>query len=145
MIGIPVEAADGQSLTIDPVVPLDPEGLAYILYTSGTTGEPKGVMQTHRGVLRQITAYSESLELDPDDRLSWVSGYGFDAAAQDIFSALLAGAMLCPVAAREAPGSELMETILTAGVTVLHATPTVYRHLLGGESNFGHDLSAARR
>jgi len=139
---IDIEAADGQMT--DPVVTLDPEGLAYILYTSGTTGEPKGVMQTHRGVVQQITTYSQSLGVAAGDRLSWLSGYGFDAAVQDIFGALLSGATLCPVSVREAPGSELMDTLLAAGVTVLHATPTVYRHLLGGELNCGHDLSGIR-
>ncbi len=128
----------------DPLVTLDPDGLAYILYTSGTTGEPKGVMQTHRGVVQQITTYSQSLGVAAGDRLSWLSGYGFDAAVQDIFGALLNGAMLCPLPVRETAGSELMDTLLAAGVTVLHATPTVYRHLLGGELNCGHDLSAIR-
>jgi non-ribosomal peptide synthetase component F len=128
----------------DPVVTIDPQGLAYILYTSGTTGEPKGVMQTHAGVLQQVMTYSQSLELEAGDRLSGLSGYGFDAAVQDIFGALLNGARVCPLPVRERSGTALMDTLLAAGVTVLHTTPTVYRHLLGGELNCGHDLSAIR-
>jgi amino acid adenylation domain-containing protein len=143
--GVPVISIPEDAVAVsDPVVTIDPEGLAYILYTSGTTGEPKGVVQTHRGVLQQITAYSQGLGLVAGDRLSWLSGFGFDAAVQDIFGALLNGASVCPVSVREAPGSVLMDTVLAAGVTVLHATPTVYRHLLGGELNCGHDLSGIR-
>ena len=146
---INIEALAGMPVS-EPGVAIDAQSLAYILYTSGTTGRPKGVMQTHAGVLQQIGRYSDSLKLVADDRLSLLSGYGFDAAVQDIFGALLNGAALYPLAMRElmhagVSSSELMDELTAAQVTVLHATPTVYRYLLGGELSCTNDLSCIRR
>ncbi len=50
-----------------------PDRLAYILYTSGSTGEPKGVMQNHRNVLHYIRVYTNNLHLNADDRLTLLS------------------------------------------------------------------------
>ncbi|HEX6913487.1 MAG TPA: amino acid adenylation domain-containing protein, partial [Longimicrobium sp.] len=135
-----IEAAE----SADPV-PLEvaPETPAYILYTSGSTGEPKGVVQVHRNVLHHIRTYANRLHVAPSDRLSLFSGYGFDAAVMDIYAALLTGATLCPIPMRGEAAADLPAAVLRRGVTVFHSTPTVYRHLaaqLGG----GHDLSRIR-
>jgi len=124
----------------------DPAALAYLIYTSGTTGEPKGVMQTHGGALAQVRRYCASLGLEADDRLSLLSGYGFDAAVQDLFGALLTGATLYPLDVRGGTAAGALVDQLVAGrVTVVHATPTVYRYLFGGELHCDQDLSAVRR
>ncbi|WP_437947962.1 amino acid adenylation domain-containing protein [Sorangium sp. So ce296] len=107
-----------------------PEALAYLLYTSGSTGRPKGVMQSHRGALHHARTYASGLFLDADDRVSLLSSYAFDAAVMDLFGALLAGATLCPI---EAGGEALLRlgpAVAERRVTVLHATPTVYRRIL---------------
>jgi len=145
---INIDALDGLPVS-EPGVAIDGRSLAYIIYTSGTTGRPKGVMQTHQGVMQQILRYSGSLKLRAEDRLSLLSGYGFDAAVQDIFGALLNGAALYPLALRElmsaaVSSSELVDELVVAQITVLHATPTVYRYLLGGELSCAHDLSCIR-
>ena len=118
--------------------------LAYILYTSGSSGRPKGVAQTHRHVLAHIEGWSRQLGLTADDRLSLCSGYGFDAAVQDLFAALLHGAALYPLELRAGTASELVERIAAAQLTVLHATPTVYRYLFGGRVTCAQDLSQLR-
>ncbi|HHQ15150.1 MAG TPA: hypothetical protein ENK16_08965, partial [Chromatiales bacterium] len=145
---IPVSMMDGQPPepweTLRPV-PVSADDPVYVLYTSGTTGEPKGVVQTHGGLLNQIGRYAASLELGPADRLSLLSGYGFDAAVQDIFGALLSGASVHPLDLRgQASGEQLVSALCQAQVTVVHATPTVYRHLFGGELNCSHDLGSIR-
>ena len=76
---------------LNPGVAIAPQTLAYILFTSGSSGAPKGVMQTHRNVLHHIRTYTNALHLNTDDRVSLLSPYGFDAAVMDIFGALLNG------------------------------------------------------
>ncbi|HST59700.1 MAG TPA: amino acid adenylation domain-containing protein, partial [Longimicrobium sp.] len=120
-----------------------PDAAAYILYTSGSTGEPKGVVQSHRNVLRHIRTYAGRLGVRPGDRLSLFSGYGFDAAVMDIYAALLTGATLCPIGLRGPAAADLPGAVLRRGVTVFHSTPTVYRHL-AAQLRPGHDLSAIR-
>lgn len=148
--------ADGVALRVRPDTP------AYILYTSGSTGLPKGVVQTHGNVLRFIASYTNALHLHPGDRLSLISSYSFDAAVIDVFAALLNGATLCPLGVRGEEIDELPRELASLGVTVYHSTPTVYRYLasalagpralprvrlvvLGGEEVLKTDLEAFRK
>jgi amino acid adenylation domain-containing protein len=124
-------------------VEVSPETPAYILYTSGSTGEPKGVVQSHRNVLHHIRTYVNRLHLGAGDRLSLFSAYGFDAAVMDIYGALLSGATLCPIDLRSEAAGDLPRQLLARGVTVYHSTPTVYRHLLS-QLNAEEDLSRVR-
>ncbi|MDJ0928353.1 MAG: amino acid adenylation domain-containing protein, partial [Gammaproteobacteria bacterium] len=147
--GVPLLEIDvgvREPATVAPIVAIPADSPAYVLYTSGSTGAPKGVVQSHAGLLSQLGRYSGALGLDADDRLSWLSGYGFDAAVQDIFGALLSGASLHPVDLGSGlAASDAVGRLADAGVTVVHATPTVYRHLFGGELTCRHDLGAIRQ
>src|SRR5262249_45241876 len=73
-----------------------PDAIAYILHTSGSTGQPKGIMQNHRNVLHFVRVYTNNLHLKDDDKLTLFSSCSHDAAVVDIFSALLNGATLYP-------------------------------------------------
>jgi amino acid adenylation domain-containing protein len=109
---------------------ISPDTLAYLLYTSGSTGQPKGVMQNHRNVLHFIRNYTNNLNIAADDKLTLLSSYSFDAAVMGIFGALLNGATLCPFDIREAGIHNLSQWLEEWGITIYHSTPTVFRHFL---------------
>lgn len=111
-------------------VSADPGALAYLLYTSGSTGQPKGVMQNHRNVLHFIRAYTNNLKLTANDRLSLFSSYCFDASVMDIYGALLNGAALYPVDIKKQGFDGAVKCLLDEAITVYHSTPTVYRHFV---------------
>lgn len=121
-------AADVVGHSTLPVVA--PDCFAYILYTSGTTGRPKGVIQNHRNVLHFIRNYTNNLGIGPEDKLSLLSSYCFDAAIMDIFGALLNGAELLPFDLRQDGLARFTDWIIEQGITIYHSTPTVYRYLL---------------
>ncbi|MEO0723111.1 MAG: amino acid adenylation domain-containing protein [Bacteroidota bacterium] len=125
------------------VEPLDPStlphGEAYVLYTSGSTGQPKGVVQSHRNVLHFIRVYTNNLHLSTADHLSLLPKYTFDASVMDVFGALLNGATL-DVYDVEAQGLYSLDSwIQERGITVLHCVPTVYRAFLGKDKISGLD------
>jgi amino acid adenylation domain-containing protein len=125
---------------IDPPS-VEPDRLAYILYTSGSTGEPKGVMQSHRNVLHYIRVYTNNLHLNADDRLTLLSSYCFDASVMDIYGALLNGATLYPIDIREDGLAALSERLVSDEITVYHSTPTVYRYFLGAQASLPANVS----
>ena len=73
-------------------VAVQPDQLAYVLYTSGSTGEPRGVAVTQRGLANLVGWHRTTYELRPGDRVSHAAGLGFDAVIEEIFPALAAGA-----------------------------------------------------
>lgn len=115
---------------------------AYILYTSGSTGVPKGVLQNHRNVMHFISTYSNRLHINPDDRLSLFSSYSFDAAVMDIYGALLNGAALFPFDIKgQGEPHRLVRWLIDERVTIFHSIPTVFRFVvdvLSGRESFTH-------
>lgn len=86
--------------TADPA-PLDdlagPDTLLYVMYTSGSSGAPKGIGVTHRNVAR-LVRNNDYVRLEPGDRVAQVSNPAFDAATFEIWGALLNGAHLVGLA-----------------------------------------------
>jgi amino acid adenylation domain-containing protein len=109
---------------------IEPDRLAYILYTSGSTGQPKGVMQNHRNVLHYIRLYTNNLHLNVDDRLTLLSSYCFDASVMDIYGALLNGATLYPIDIKQEGLNGISQQLIDEKITVYHSTPTVYRYFV---------------
>ena len=73
------------------------EDLAYIMYTSGTTGRPKGVMLTHKNVIAFCDWVVSDYGFCATDRFSHHNRIGFDFSVMDIFACFFAGGTLCPV------------------------------------------------
>ncbi|MEU0036600.1 amino acid adenylation domain-containing protein [Streptomyces sp. NPDC006333] len=80
-----------------PAVRPGPEDAAYVCYTSGTTGTPKGVVVPHRAVL-DLVASTDYVRLTPDDVVAQAANPAFDAVTFEIWSALAAGARLVGLA-----------------------------------------------
>jgi len=108
------------------------ERMAYILYTSGTEGRPKGVVQNHRNVLHFIRSYTNNLHIGERDALTLFSSYGADAAVMDIFAAMLTGAALYPIDLRADSFAELKDWLRAERITVFHSTPTVFSYVADG-------------
>ncbi|MBW4629689.1 MAG: amino acid adenylation domain-containing protein [Brasilonema octagenarum HA4186-MV1] len=77
----------------NPTTSIKPDSLAYVMYTSGSTGQPKGVSIIHRGVVR-LVKQTDYISISTQDVIAQASNYAFDAATFEIWGALLNGARL---------------------------------------------------
>jgi amino acid adenylation domain-containing protein len=121
---------------------------AYVIFTSGTTGEPKCVLGTHKPLSHFIDWHVRQFELKKTDRFSMLSGLAHDPLLRDIFTPLWIGATLSIPAPDDilSPG-RLPEWMEQQQITVAHLTPAIGALLAGSSGEgleAGKPLSALR-
>lgn len=127
----PGECRDETAETAPIIADVRPDHLAYVLYTSGSTGQPKGVGIEHRA----LTNFLDSMRVEPGlsraDVLLAITTLSFDIAGLELLLPLTTGARII-LAPREVAtdGAAMMRAMEDHGVTVLQATPASWRLLL---------------
>jgi amino acid adenylation domain-containing protein len=112
---------------------------AFIMYTSGSSGEPKGVVQTHRSVLQKIRATTLMLETTPADRIAMFSTYAVGQGLTAMFSALLRGAAVCQFDVRRQGLERLARWLVEQRISIFISSATLFRSLvrtLDGSAQF---------
>jgi amino acid adenylation domain-containing protein len=108
--------------------PCAPTDLAYVMYTSGSSGQPKGVLVPHRAVLR-LAVGNNFAQLDADQVLLQLAPLAFDASTFEIWGALLNGGTLAILPAERPSLDEIAQAIAEHGVTTLWLTAGLF-HLM---------------
>lgn len=123
---------------LDKVVDTDP---AYIMYTSGSTGVPKGVTIAYRGVVEYAQAVAETFRLTENSVLGLQSGFHFDNSVFDIYGCLLTGAKLViiPEVLFMYP-HKLMDLVAEKEVTCVFWVPTVMISVANSGALEGREL-----
>ena len=106
---------------------VSPDAPAYICYTSGSTGEPKGIVATHRKTVAQARASAEALNHGPDDRHTLLHSPAAGAGRATLWRALLSGGSLLPRRVGQEGVSGLRDWLDAEGATVLFCSPSLYR------------------
>ncbi len=127
---INIDEIDASRSTDSLGLSISPAALAWILYTSGSTRGPKGVVQNHRNVLHFVRNYTNGLRLCSEDRLTVLSSFSVNAGNHDIFTALLNGASLYPLNIKEVGVGRVAGWLGQHNITIYHSVPTVFRHFI---------------
>ncbi|BAV05297.1 amino acid adenylation domain-containing protein [Filimonas lacunae] len=114
-----------------PVVPYAGNELIYILHTSGSTGQPKGVEVTHRNVVNLFTGMLKSPGITAADKLLAITSISFDIAYVELFLTLLAGAEIVLANADMAKdGRALLQVMEQENISMMQATPATWKMLI---------------
>jgi amino acid adenylation domain-containing protein len=111
----------------------DPDAIAYVAFTSGSTGDPKAVIGTHAPLSHFLDWHCRTFMLNEIDRFCMLSGLSHDPLLRDIFTPLWQGATLYVPDSDDIGTRRLAEWIRKKAITVAHLTPALAGTLTAGE------------
>ena len=143
-------------------LPIALETFSYILYTSGSTGQPKGVLHNHRTILHNVMRHVDAFKITPDDRQTLLYTSSVYGGQRDMFNALLNGASLHVYVVKNQGIAGLPQWLIDNKITIYCSVATVFRMLiqtldgshkfknlrlikLGGEASHRRDIDDFKR
>ncbi len=125
------EAGALQTIPPQPLPKIHPEMRAYVIFTSGSSGVPKGVEVSHGSVVNLLNSAWELLEIGPQDRLFAITTLSFDISVLELLLPLVSGGTVV-IGSKDAAADSilLMDQLAGSRATVLQATPVTFRMLL---------------
>ncbi len=111
-------------------LPVGPDDCAYLIYTSGSSGTPKGALNAHRGLCNLTTAHIEAFEVTPESRVLQFASWSFDAMASELAMSLCSGACLCLCPAESIiPGPPLVEAVNDLRISHITLPPAALQYM----------------
>jgi amino acid adenylation domain-containing protein len=143
-------ASEGKTIGSRDQAPLDlggdlgPDDPAYVFFTSGTSGIPKAVIGSHKGLSHFLRWQRDTFQVGPQDRIAQLTGLSFDVVLRDIFLPLTSGASLYfPDARDDTTSGSVFDWLERDKISVIHTVPTLAQKWLGSVSP-GVTLAALR-
>jgi amino acid adenylation domain-containing protein len=103
----------------------DADDPAYLFFTSGTTGIPKAVLGTHKGLGHFVQWQRQAFGITPADRVAQLTGLSFDVILREFFLPLTTGATLCLRPFDDLSADAVLSWLAAEGITTIHTVPTL--------------------
>jgi amino acid adenylation domain-containing protein len=159
---IDIDQFDYHEAVADPIVDYAPEEIVQILFTSGSTGQPKGAIENYRYLVRAVSTKLYAYGYEPNERILQTSKFTFAGPHLLVFTALLNGNALCYYNIAEEGIAGLPEWIRQQEITSYASVPTIFRNFIsildpsdrfpsvhtvsfGGEKRSFNEISAIRQ
>ena len=124
---INIDELDDKLPSENPDLFISPDSYAYIMYTSGSTGQPKGVIDTHRNILHEIRTLTNALHMSKNDKQTLIRSVSFNGSVRDIFGSLLNGASLHPLSIADEGIDCLPDWLKEEKITIYRSVISTFR------------------
>ncbi|MDT3424985.1 amino acid adenylation domain-containing protein [Paenibacillus forsythiae] len=129
----------------EPDVESSPHDVMVVLYTSGSTGNPKGVLLNHRGYMNRLEWHQETFRMQPGERVAQKTSCCFDISVWELLWPLMYGGTVCPARPEVVKNPwSLARWMIDTGINVMHFVPSLFGEFVHSLEDEGYAFPKLR-